>query len=340
MDKSWMEVRRIAPAYTDGVNQFLKFALANTHFGNKIKCPCVICVNRILLDVTECRDHLIINGIMKGYTRWVFHGEAGSSSGVTADSHRRANEEPMIQDEKDGESYSEILFPFTYHGGESSLSPRLVTKGTKTTFLKLDDMSFHPSKEQLVEAVGRHFLSQVIAGFVNSAKQLDEFQEIQLTFISQPEMGHYYSKSSECVLVIACISLFAIITIDLVFQFMLFIKKGDDCDESCQILFTLVLLSTTWPSIVKVNTLSGWSYHSKKNCQVVLFHKFASCDNYLIIQLELIGPSQFLMSLSMFRLQCLYCLYTSLSISIVGFLNILSQARYSFVVDFTLPNYS
>ncbi|XP_077239829.1 uncharacterized protein LOC143880743 [Tasmannia lanceolata] len=99
MDKSWMEVLRIAPAYTDGVNQFLKFALANTHFGNKIKCPCVICVNRTLLDVIECREHLIVNGIMKGYTRWVFHGEAGSSSGVTADSHRQANEELMIQDE-------------------------------------------------------------------------------------------------------------------------------------------------------------------------------------------------------------------------------------------------
>ncbi|XP_077243052.1 uncharacterized protein LOC143883592 isoform X4 [Tasmannia lanceolata] len=44
----------------------------------------------------------------------------------------------------------------------------------------LDDMSFHPSKEQLVEAVERHFLSQqldefqVIAGFVNSAKRLKQ----------------------------------------------------------------------------------------------------------------------------------------------------------------------
>ncbi|XP_077237022.1 uncharacterized protein LOC143878643 [Tasmannia lanceolata] len=45
---------------------------------------------------------------------------------------------------------------------------------------KLDDISFHPSKEQLVEAVERHFLSQqldefqVIAGFVNSAKRLKQ----------------------------------------------------------------------------------------------------------------------------------------------------------------------
>ncbi|XP_077243049.1 uncharacterized protein LOC143883592 isoform X2 [Tasmannia lanceolata] len=50
---------------------------------------------------------------------------------------------------------------------------------------KLDDMSFHPSKEQLVEAVERHFLSQnrVTSLFskrnpVSLAAQLDEYAAI------------------------------------------------------------------------------------------------------------------------------------------------------------------
>ncbi|XXG67064.1 hypothetical protein AAC387_Pa06g0494 [Persea americana] len=45
---------------------------------------------------------------------------------------------------------------------------------------KLDELNFHPSKEQLVEAVERHFISQqldefqVIAGFVHAAKRLKQ----------------------------------------------------------------------------------------------------------------------------------------------------------------------
>ncbi|XP_077237173.1 uncharacterized protein LOC143878834 [Tasmannia lanceolata] len=99
MDKSWMQLARNEPAYTLGVVEFIKFALANTVYGNKFKCPCVNCANIQLVGVKDCFDHLIIDGIMKGYTRWVFHGEAGSSVVDMTSSDRQMNEEPMIQDE-------------------------------------------------------------------------------------------------------------------------------------------------------------------------------------------------------------------------------------------------
>ena len=38
-------------------------------------CPCVCCLNQILQDLGNIRDHLFMFGIMRTYTVWTWHGE-------------------------------------------------------------------------------------------------------------------------------------------------------------------------------------------------------------------------------------------------------------------------
>ena len=44
-------------------------------FHSKILCPCRKCKNRINQSRDEVRTHLRCDGIFKGYTTWVHHGE-------------------------------------------------------------------------------------------------------------------------------------------------------------------------------------------------------------------------------------------------------------------------
>ncbi|KAK8656063.1 hypothetical protein V6N13_108622 [Hibiscus sabdariffa] len=72
MDKTWINLRsRASEEYIRGVTSFLNFAFERTEDG-KIWCPCVNCVNTYRVSAF---DHLICDGFLKGYVRWIFHGE-------------------------------------------------------------------------------------------------------------------------------------------------------------------------------------------------------------------------------------------------------------------------
>ncbi|GLT42189.1 hypothetical protein SLA2020_162040 [Shorea laevis] len=76
MDKHWMQIDdRMSREYLKGVEDFLQFAFAHTE-EDVIPCPCTHCNNGDLeLSKEEVRAHLIMWGIVKGYTRWLYHGE-------------------------------------------------------------------------------------------------------------------------------------------------------------------------------------------------------------------------------------------------------------------------
>ncbi|KAM6542385.1 hypothetical protein CsatB_006832 [Cannabis sativa] len=78
MDKSWMKQSRLSDSYQQGVNLFLDFAFKNGSHERKIVCPCVKCC--LISPVTRsiAFDHLICNGFMEGYTKWILHGETSS----------------------------------------------------------------------------------------------------------------------------------------------------------------------------------------------------------------------------------------------------------------------
>src|SRR4051812_25814916 len=81
MDKSWISNNSATQKECiRGILNFLDFAFKNSSENGKILCPCTKCVNfkkRSRMDVYE---HLISRGFLKGYIRWIFHGEKVSTS--------------------------------------------------------------------------------------------------------------------------------------------------------------------------------------------------------------------------------------------------------------------
>ncbi|XP_060215394.1 uncharacterized protein LOC132642147 [Lycium barbarum] len=71
-----MDLPRYSEEYSDGVQRFLDFAYSDGDpQGEEIQCPCAKCCN-----IPWCRrgvvyNHLICYGFVKGYSRWINHGE-------------------------------------------------------------------------------------------------------------------------------------------------------------------------------------------------------------------------------------------------------------------------
>ena len=71
-----MKASRISDEYENGVEQFLQFTQQNAESrGGKFFCPCVNCVNGRRQSVNEIRSHLICDGNISSYTKWIWHGE-------------------------------------------------------------------------------------------------------------------------------------------------------------------------------------------------------------------------------------------------------------------------
>ncbi|GLT54886.1 hypothetical protein SLA2020_280470 [Shorea laevis] len=110
MDKSWMKMWRGTVEYIRGVEAFLRFAISNSTTKDLIVCPCKKCRFRYKLHRDEVYDHLIgLNGIVEGYTDWIWHGEKidnhdlhrgpiieGSGSGPVNKSRTRDHEGEMM----------------------------------------------------------------------------------------------------------------------------------------------------------------------------------------------------------------------------------------------------
>ncbi|KAL4561270.1 hypothetical protein LXL04_033434 [Taraxacum kok-saghyz] len=80
MDRdTWMYgLERDSNEYIANLKDFLKVAENNrvNKGENHIWCPCKLCQNcKMLYEVNEVEEHLIVSGFMNGYTRWSRHGE-------------------------------------------------------------------------------------------------------------------------------------------------------------------------------------------------------------------------------------------------------------------------
>ncbi|XP_028110420.1 uncharacterized protein LOC114308923 [Camellia sinensis] len=79
MDKSWMSIRnRLSSEYREGVKSFLQFAMTNVGVDNRIRCPCMDCLNFEHHTFKDVEYHLIRKGISLSYKTWVHHGETVS----------------------------------------------------------------------------------------------------------------------------------------------------------------------------------------------------------------------------------------------------------------------
>ena len=75
MDKSCINQHRLHPEYIEGVKEFVKLACQNNPLSIEVTCPCKRCRNVKLVKKDLLGEHLMVNGFLPSYTRWIFHGE-------------------------------------------------------------------------------------------------------------------------------------------------------------------------------------------------------------------------------------------------------------------------
>ena len=71
--------RRDTFEYVQGVQKFIECAREHMRVRDdrSIPCPCCDCQNvRREITVEAIKEHLITRGFVKGYNRWVMHGES------------------------------------------------------------------------------------------------------------------------------------------------------------------------------------------------------------------------------------------------------------------------
>jgi len=95
--KRLLQSERPSDEYIAGVKGFIKFAYSGKRSDAKIQCPCVKCVNRRLQTQETVYEHLLCNGMLRGYTIWGCHGETTSYISANKDL------EPCSKKNKDSE---------------------------------------------------------------------------------------------------------------------------------------------------------------------------------------------------------------------------------------------
>ena len=77
-DREWMykgwQSKQEYVEFALKVNDFLKKAFDRGQ--SRMTCPCSKCENRIHQSQLSMGKHIIINGFVENYTRWICHGEA------------------------------------------------------------------------------------------------------------------------------------------------------------------------------------------------------------------------------------------------------------------------
>ncbi|PPS15342.1 hypothetical protein GOBAR_AA05235 [Gossypium barbadense] len=87
MDRTWMNFSRASNEYQNGVQSFLDLAFHNSSQENIILCPCKKCGNIYWQYREVVYEHLIVDGFIRGYKKWIFHGEctpSGASSMINS----------------------------------------------------------------------------------------------------------------------------------------------------------------------------------------------------------------------------------------------------------------
>ncbi|XP_059284098.1 uncharacterized protein LOC132037582 [Lycium ferocissimum] len=115
-NKQWMELinDRLADAYVDGVEIFLDYAFTRLGEPQLIRCPYIKCGNATSRTRVVVRSHLIVHGIIPGYTFWYHHGER---SGEAQPDSEFINENDI--EEGDGEDEIHGILRDLYYNGDN-----------------------------------------------------------------------------------------------------------------------------------------------------------------------------------------------------------------------------
>lgn len=109
------EKNRLSLAYTQGVEEFVEFAIANNDQQlSTFPCPCVKCRNRKRLIMTDLKKHLVMYDIDQFYTLWALHGEKPSMALVEYPPVERLEKENEIESNEDPRFGIENLLDASY----------------------------------------------------------------------------------------------------------------------------------------------------------------------------------------------------------------------------------
>ncbi|XP_049353828.1 uncharacterized protein LOC125818345 [Solanum verrucosum] len=113
MDKSWMCCTdRSSDVYLKGVESFLQFAFKQSELEDEIPCSCKKCNNVFHKSRDVVKEHLIIFGIVQGYTRWLYHGEfAPKKQNVNQE---EKGKEPGVPSQKKRKERGDDMFEMIY----------------------------------------------------------------------------------------------------------------------------------------------------------------------------------------------------------------------------------
>ncbi|KAK5802905.1 hypothetical protein PVK06_030536 [Gossypium arboreum] len=122
MDRSWMKLSRVSNDYQNGVQTFLNFSFQNASQENMILCLCKKCGNINWHFREVVYEHLIVDGFIRGYKKWIFHGKCTSSGTFSTINPtypdtayhqyvRQDDMEGMLQDTFNMHSHGEQPFP-------------------------------------------------------------------------------------------------------------------------------------------------------------------------------------------------------------------------------------
>jgi len=83
-----MKASHISDEYENGVEEFLQFVQRNAQvMHGKYFCSCVKWGNGRQHSVNDIRSHLIHEGIIPNYTKWIWHGELPDMTNVPQTDH-------------------------------------------------------------------------------------------------------------------------------------------------------------------------------------------------------------------------------------------------------------
>ncbi|KAM6563591.1 hypothetical protein CsatB_023589 [Cannabis sativa] len=76
IDKNWIfQKDRLSEEFFNGLKKFLKLSSFHLNDENKIRCPCVSCMNLYYYDLETIERHIFVRGFYTKYVLWEFHGE-------------------------------------------------------------------------------------------------------------------------------------------------------------------------------------------------------------------------------------------------------------------------
>ncbi|KAK5802933.1 hypothetical protein PVK06_030566 [Gossypium arboreum] len=129
MDRSLLNLSVVSNEYRNGVQTFLNFAFQNASQENMILCPCKRCGNINWHFCEVVYEHLIVDGFIRGYKKWIFHREC-TSSGTSSTINptypdtayhqyaRQDNMEGMLRDAFNMHSHGEQSFPTEFFASD------------------------------------------------------------------------------------------------------------------------------------------------------------------------------------------------------------------------------